>query len=136
MPTVFANDHRCVVLFFTSSASGTELGWAVFNGVAFSSLGFPNDEALSGHSLYGAGLTAYGAFRVHSSELIDTLEIRNRVHSQHRPEMFTALEHVIVTFHDKTFDCVCREWSAGTIDSGVEASRKALAALETGVFPS
>ncbi len=70
-------------------------------------LGTPNDEALSGHPLAARGLQPYGAFRVENSSLIRKLERMNSVHKLHNPERYRKLQHVIFTFHDSTFECVC-----------------------------
>ena len=43
------------------------LGWVIFEGVYSVSLGPPNDEALAGHPLYGAGLEYYSAHEVRDS---------------------------------------------------------------------
>lgn len=111
------------------------LSWVVFAGVAHVSLGGPNDEALSGHPLFDAGLRRYEVHEVHNSELIVSMERRNRVHPNHRPEKFASLRHLIITFHDETFDCVCRSWSAGTVDAAFgDAMAMAFAALGTGDF--
>lgn len=49
------------------------LSWVVFAGVSHVSLGGPNDEALSGHPLYDAGLRHYQAHDVHNSQLIASM---------------------------------------------------------------
>lgn len=68
--------------------------------------GSPNDEAISGHPLYGRGLRPYGAFEVKGSSWIRQLERMNSVHPRHNPEWFKALNHYIFAFHDSTFECV------------------------------
>ncbi len=69
-------------------------------------LGPPNDEAISGHPLYGKGLRPYDAFEVQRSSWIRRLERMNAVHPRHDPGVFDSLRHFIFTFHDSTFECV------------------------------
>ncbi len=69
--------------------------------------GPPNDEAFDGHPLADRGLKPYGVFEVTNSSWIRRLERMNSVHPSHRPEAFWKLRHVIFTFHDTTFECVC-----------------------------
>jgi len=91
--------------------------WSSFIRDYHVSLGAPNDEALAGHPLHGSGLEHYAAHEVRNSDLIATLEQRNRVHRHHRSESFESLRHVIITFHDETLECVCRSWKAGPFEA-------------------
>jgi hypothetical protein len=68
--------------------------------------GSPNDEAISGHPLYGRGLRPYSAFEVKGSSWVRQLERMNSVHLHHNPEWFKALHHYVFTFHDSMFECV------------------------------
>src|SRR5262245_60100686 len=68
--------------------------------------GWPNDEAINGHPLYGRGLRPYGAFEVKDSSWVRQLERMNSVHHRHNPERFAALHHYIFTFHDSMLECV------------------------------
>jgi hypothetical protein len=69
--------------------------------------GPPNDETFHGHPLASRGLRPYGEFEVTDSSWIRRLERMNSVHRHHRPEVFWKRRHVIFTFHDTTFECVC-----------------------------
>ncbi|MCP4965056.1 MAG: hypothetical protein GY926_07455 [bacterium] len=63
------------------------------------------------------------------------MERRNRIHPNHRPEAFASLRHLIITFHDETFDCVCESWTAGTIEAAFgDAIALACGAVRTGNF--
>lgn len=76
-------DRRCVVL--------------VWSGTRSACLADPNDEAISGHRLYGSGLSdVLWAGVVRDSAVIRQLEIQNRVHPCHDPSRFTGLVHHIV----------------------------------------
>ena len=76
--------------------------------------GPPNDEALEGHPLACRGLQSYGAFRVDESSWIRQLEKMNCVHSRHNPEILSRLQHLVFTFHDSTFECVCNGFDVRT----------------------
>ena len=73
--------------------------------------GPPNDEAISGHRLYGLGLQPYSAFEVLNSSWIASQEKANRVHSRHMPELFSGYRHFILTFHDSTLEFIARSFS-------------------------
>jgi hypothetical protein len=128
-------DGTTITVVDPADSSIRLLSWLVLNGVAHVSLGAPNDEALVGHPLYDSGLRHYRAHEVHNSDLIASMERRNRVHPHHRPESFATLRHLIITFHDETFDCVCRSWTTGTVDASFEdALAEAVSAVRTGEF--
>lgn len=83
-----------------------------FEGVHLHVFGSPNDEALHGHPLFARGLESYGAFEVQHSSLIRLLERRNRVHDAHDAKVYQRLRHVVITFHDSTFECVCEHFDS------------------------
>ncbi len=126
-------DGTTVTIVDAASPENRHVSWVIFDGVYLSSLGPPNNEALAGHPLYGAGLGAYRAHEVHNSDLVRTLEELNRVHRHHRSEAFDALHHLIVTFHDETFECLCRSWETGVISASFpQALGQAVQSLRVG----
>ncbi len=95
-------DQRCVVLSWPRSRAA--------------SMGSPNDEALTGHRLYGhglAGLSWIGIVR--DSELIADLERRNRVHDRHDPARFGALTHDILPLKENVVEVVALELMIGRV---------------------
>jgi hypothetical protein len=78
-----------------------------FNHCCVHMFGPPNDEAFAGHPLASRGLRPYGVFQIENSSWIRRLERMNSVHSQHNPERFWKLRHLIFAFHDSTFECIC-----------------------------
>jgi hypothetical protein len=38
----------------------------------------------------------------------------NSVHPYHKPERFWELQHLIFSFHDSTFECICRGFEVKT----------------------
>ncbi len=76
--------------------------------------GPPNDEAFRGHPLASRGLQPYRSFRIESSSWIRKLERMNRVHEHHKPERFHMLQHLVLAFHDSTFECICKGFDVRT----------------------
>lgn len=80
-----------------------------FEGVLFYAMGYPNDESLHGHPLYGNGLEFYGFHVVENSPLITDLDRRNQVHKRHvAGNYIKRFRHWIITFHDDTLEVVAR----------------------------
>ena len=77
----------------------------------------PNDEALPGHPLYAAGLDSYSLAEVVGSPWIARLEELNSVHPRHRPGVFGG-RHIIVPFHDETFECISSDVSVHGVETG------------------
>jgi hypothetical protein len=69
-------------------------------------IGGPNDEALSGHRLFGRGLSANDFFMVENSRWRESARLVNSVHPMHSDEPFDQLRHYVFTFHDETFECL------------------------------
>ena len=80
-PFLVATDGNLFLSFL--GANDEELIVVEFVGSRARYFGSPNDEALSGHPLYGRGLEAYGAGEVLNSSWIRELERANRVHPMH-----------------------------------------------------
>lgn len=85
-----------------------------FHGCIAHLWGPPNDEAFSGHPLASRGLQPYGIFRIENSSWIRKLERMNRMHRLHKPERYWQRQHLIFTFHDSTFECVCNTFEVAT----------------------
>src|SRR5262245_15945836 len=104
LPHVFADEHRLLIGYLVQEA---DPGWdgttvrsvgpdsddetcalVTVDGYAAFQFGPPNDEAIHGHRLCKAGLTPYSSFEVMNSKWIADLEIANRVHHRHDPELF------------------------------------------------
>ena len=73
--------------------------------------GPPNDETFSGHPLAARGLRPYGFFEVLDSSWIRSLERMNSVHPYHNKTLFlNRYRHLVLSFHDKTFECVATDF--------------------------
>ncbi len=87
------SDQRTVVLFWS--------------GARYRLMGGPNDEAISGHRLYGKGLeTVTWIGEVAGSELVASLEKQNSVHPQHDPARFAKLLHQVALTKEETVEVV------------------------------
>ena len=115
LPTLLQSDQSAE-LFFLLPDDGERVGHIRFERLMSSLFGAPNDETFNGHPLHGSGFQPYCAMRVVNSTWIAELERMNRVHRYHEPAAYTVLEHFIFPFHDTTFECVARSFSASTVD--------------------
>lgn len=100
-----------ILRFPAAASSGGGQVEARFEGVWALTFGWPNDEALNGHPLWGRGLRHYTIQEVFNSSWIAELERRNAVHPQHLPGAFRDCRHIIITFKEDTFECVCSTMS-------------------------
>jgi hypothetical protein len=111
-PLLLQNDF-CAVLTFSAVTIGPdrsrgETGTALidFDLCQWTSFGYPNDEALPGHPLYGHGLCAYGIFEVHNSHWVRRMLAQNKVSFPNARQW--DVRHLLFSFHDSTFECLCR----------------------------
>lgn len=87
-------------------------------------LGPPNDEALHGHRLWRAGLSAighYAAGEVVNSGWISDIRTMNADHPRQRSDALDGFHHFILGFHDSTFECIAKGFRVTTADSFDEA---------------
>jgi hypothetical protein len=124
-PVVVADEHRVVLGYglqdtqpgwdgttvrVVDAASDEPMAIVRFDGCRVHMFGPPNDEAFSGHPLASRGLEPHGCFEIEESSWIRRLERMNAVHPHHRPDVFWRLRHLIFSFHDSTFECICRDF--------------------------
>ena len=107
-PAFHSDEHRLLCAYYVSDSVMPHGTVAVlrFEGVLQFRLGYPNDEALHGHSPAKFGLEHYAAYFVENSPLVAEIENQNRVHRAFRPGMYSKFRHWIVTFHDETLEVV------------------------------
>jgi hypothetical protein len=91
--------------------------------------GPPNDEAFSGHPLFGRGLRPYGAYEVEDSSWLRCLERMNAVQPGHSRSRFVdEKKHFVFAFHDSTFECIAKdldiEIQRGSVDSIIRRMQK------------
>ncbi len=97
-----------------------ELVLVFFEGCMAHYGGPPNDEALSGHPLAERGLESYAVFEVKNSSWIKRLEYINRIHPHHDSKCYFSQSHLIFTFHDSTFEIICRGFHYEIANEGRE----------------
>ena len=78
--------------------------------------GPPNDEAFAGHPLASRGLHPHAAFRIEASSWVRRLERMNSVHEHNKSDAFARLRHYVFAFHDSTFECVARSFTAVEVE--------------------
>jgi hypothetical protein len=124
LPFVMADEHRVILAYYLEDrvagwdgsstrmvdpmVSQEPIALIRFQSCAAFMFGPPNDEAFAGHPLASRGLHPYDAFRIEDSSWIRRLERMNSVHRHHRPDRFWKLQHLVFTFHDSVFECVCQ----------------------------
>ena len=126
LPFVLSDEHATAVAYYCENTppdwNGTTVQlvsaesdqpWAI---VIFATcyahmFGPPNDEAFSGHPLASRGLGPYGTYLVENSSWIRRLERMNSVHPSHRSESFERYHHIVLSFHDTTFECIATGYS-------------------------
>ncbi|MEL6615085.1 MAG: hypothetical protein AAFQ43_05075 [Bacteroidota bacterium] len=105
LPRLDSDEHEATITYFVQGSRDAR-ATVTFSGLCALLSGPPNDEALHGHPLASRGLESYGVFEIKQSSWVRALERMNRVHPRHLPEHFDMLRHVVITFHDSTFECV------------------------------
>jgi hypothetical protein len=80
-------------------------------------IGFPNDEVLRGHPLWGSGLEFYSAHEVKNSPWITELMEVDRAHEHFDESQWTGRRHFMLTFHDETLECIAK-WTITRIAPG------------------
>lgn len=136
MPVVIATEHRALVAFYVPDwdvTDGLEVQTAEFVFCDSIMFGFPNDEALHGHRLYGHGLGFYGLHVVEDSTWIAELKRIERVHDRAPAEPFAGAKHYILAFHDTTLEAVAEDLVPL---ARYETMDEAVAALVKAAFPA
>jgi hypothetical protein len=123
-PVIISRGLRTALLYAMAGSAergGMRTVLAVFEHCRAVRSGGPNDEGLEGHPLFGCGLDAYGVYVVGNSAWLRSEEQMNRVHPQHAPSEWTALNHYLTTFHDRIVEFLARS-------VGVELVREPISA--------
>ena len=113
-PVVEAHEHLVRLAYFPSDgsiSSDQQKAVVEFRGCKSFLFGMPNDETLDGHPLWERGLHFYQPARVLESSWVRQVERMASVHDQHSPSRFSELLHLIIPFHDSTFECLTDTFS-------------------------
>ena len=110
-PVVLSSEHRAFVVFDQPESDQQSDGCTAVEFVRCIAVlsGFPNDEALHGHRLWGKGL---GFYQVH--EVLDSswlAQVRDVERHHHRaPAMpMNEVRHYVLTFHDSTVEALAHD---------------------------
>jgi hypothetical protein len=145
-PVTIADEHHLAIAFYLEPRNEKWDGTAVrvvgpdtdgetFAIVTFKSAlayfnGPPNDEAFAGHPLEKRGLSPYGAFEVKHSSWLRYLMKMDRVHRCHKDDAYADYRHLILTFHDTTFECIAKGYR---ISTSVGSLRSAIGSMIEGM---
>lgn len=109
-PTIIADDNNLYVSYYKAlTIAGKRADQVItlrFLLYAHFNFGAPSAETISGHRYYKFGLESYAVFELLESDLIEKLRQVNKVHPYHDDKRFDSLKHYIITYHDRTFECV------------------------------
>ena len=103
-PIVIAGNGGTVVLFRLANENSQSMGIFRASSVRIK-YGEPNDEGLSTHPLHPYGLGYYGIFEVLRSPWIAA---ESQIDHSHMSDV--DLRHLILTFHDSTFECLTSDF--------------------------
>jgi hypothetical protein len=103
---------RAVAKDKDSAGKYAVVGWAVvrFERCEQSKFGYPNDEALPGHPLYGKGFSGHGVFEVINSTWEQTLRDQNRIAFPNTPPWPWQLKHLIFPFKENVLECLVKNF--------------------------
>lgn len=107
-PVVVQSEGACYLIYWDRENTRKALE---FSRCSISKFGYPNDEALGGHRLYGKGLGFNGFFEVLDSEWIAELKRGNKVQFPNF-KAFADKRHFIITFQDSTFECIASRFNS------------------------
>ena len=132
-PVVMASEQRTLFSFDAPATEEFDRRVAEFVGCTSFRFGFPNDEALGGHPLYGSGLSFYAAHEVIESRWLEEIRGVEAHHPQAAPTPFADARHFVLTFHDSTLEAIAREVRVvASFASEAEADMAMLANLREG----
>ena len=130
-PVLIAGEHRTLIAFYLPDSEvveGREVRIAELVRCTSVQFGFPNDETLQGHRLWGAGLEFYALHEVQDSTWIELLRSIERVHPAAPASPFPDARHFILTFHDSTLEAIATE--IVPLDTYLSMAEAALALAE------
>jgi hypothetical protein len=129
-PFIVSSEQRTLIGFYGRSEDADQ--WdsdavtvAELVGCTSVKFGFPNDEVLHGHRLYGAGLGYYQLHEVDNSAWLIELRAVAAVHD-HAPEVpFENARHFVLTFHDSIVEAIASDVRlVGSYGTRAEAARR------------
>lgn len=114
-PLVLSSGYKTFLTYFTqdgdNSSAYESIAIVEFRLCHSHRFGIVNDEAASGHPLYGKGLEVYGAHEIENSKWISELKDIHRVHPYYLEGRWDKRKHYLLFFHDEIFECVAEGYS-------------------------
>jgi hypothetical protein len=113
-PFFISSEQRTLIGFYAGKgdadqSDGDPVTVAELVGCTSVKFGFPNDEVLHGHRLYGAGLGYYQLHEVDNSAWLSELRAIEAVHDRAPETPFPNARHFVLTFHDSTVEAIARD---------------------------
>ncbi|GAC1591957.1 MAG: hypothetical protein NVS3B21_11020 [Acidimicrobiales bacterium] len=108
-PILIATGWRTLVAIYLASPAvqnDMEVQVAEFVSCSAVRFGFPNDEVLTGHPLWGHGLEFYATHEVEDSSWLHDLRSIESVHPRAADTPFWDQKHFVLTFHDNTLEAI------------------------------
>lgn len=108
-PQVFSDGHTVYLSYYTDDENDP-LAFVTFSGYNSFRFGIVNDEASSGHPLYGKGLSVYNAQLIENSSWIEELKKIHKVHPRYAAKNWEAYKHFLLFFHDEIFEIIASDY--------------------------
>ena len=119
MPIMLADGGHTFLLVYLRDddpVTGEErVGTIAFHGCVIEAFGYPGEDTLHSHRLFGKGLRYFDAFVVRNSVWLKEHKRIDSVHpTSHQPAWWDALNHYVLTFKDNNFECLAARVSTRT----------------------
>lgn len=74
-------------------------------------LGFPGRDCIEESEFWDAGLKGLEFVEVLNSPLMARLIEMEKRAEEYNPHTWKEVKHILLYFHDESFECLCRDWS-------------------------
>jgi hypothetical protein len=128
-PVVLASESRTFVAFERESGDNDLVVTAEFVGCTSVRFGFPNDEALHGHPLWGQGLQFYATHEILESSWLSELRLIESAHENAAATPFANSRHFLLAFHDSILEAIARDVVVQATYPSLSAAVAALAPI-------
>lgn len=108
-PVVVASEDRTLFAFAGTEAADAACIVAEFESCLSVRFGFPNDEVMNGHPLWGRGLAFYAAHEVVNSPWLAEMRAVETAHPMAAKQPFAEHRHFLLTYHDSTLEALAHE---------------------------
>jgi hypothetical protein len=112
-PTLLQSRQRAILVFAATARDRAVTAVAEFTGCLATRFGYPGDEELPGHPLYGKGLRYYNISEVLHSSWLDQLHQQSIGLFPDGPD-WEQQRHFVITLHGSTFECLAEDITIAT----------------------